>query len=279
MVGDRGDARMSRLNRYAEQISDLLGYLQDQLQARPEVIDSHFTEGGIVIEYDDHGNRAVARLTMTGLVQELMGAIEDGDPRAYLDDLLASALPGQDDDLGDMDLAVVPVSREDVDSTAMPLRREIIDGLDAAIVFDQPTRIRFARPVDLQRIGITEPDAWDDGIRNLSRLVEIWTGGHGAQRCAALITGDSNDAARGLLCPNIILPLVQEAQISPPWMLAVPSRDIAVVTSGADPKHLLGFTEQCASDYRAARHRVAGRPVLLDEQARPVRLVSFDELG
>jgi len=270
---------MSRLDRYAEQISDLLNYLRDQIEARPEVTDSHFTEDGIVIEYDDHGRRALARLTMTGLVQELMEAIDDGDPRAYLDDLLAGSLPGRDDDLGDRDLAVVPVNREDVNETLMPLRRKIIDGLDAVIVFDQPTRIRFARPVDLERAGVSEQDAWDDGIRNLSRLVEVWTGGHGPQRCAALITGDSNDAARGLLCPNIILRLVQEAQISPPWMLAVPSRDIAVVTSAADPKHLLAFTEQCASDYRAARHRVANRPIVLDEQARPVRLVSFDELG
>jgi uncharacterized protein YtpQ (UPF0354 family) len=142
--------------------------------------------------------------------------------------------------------------------------RPLVGDLMVTYVVDEGSSVAFLNEGHLQRWGIGEQTLWTAALRNLR--AKPWRpnpGVIGVGNASLLLfsSGDGYDATRVLL-PELFMEFA--ASIHGTLVIGVPSRDLLIAFSDADPRIFMRIQAQVETDARAEGHPLS--PQLLTYQ-------------
>lgn len=227
----------------------------------------------VSIDADDVLVRLTDEIELRVTAQDLQQiASEDSDEeRAALAHLvqrkLLVAFSGQVGG-GRRQLVAVAVPAGELRSTSELLRRPIphLPGMDLVLCLDDEESTVWLTAAMIDEMGLDEDEAFSQAQTTLLEgLPGSYAYGAGPATAASFSVGDDHGAVRAVLFPQQTAAVFCEHDIKAPWVLCVPNRELAVMTSASDPEHLRRVVEQCAYDYRIAVRPTLPGPLLVEE--------------
>lgn len=210
--------------------------------------------------------KMVADLTnLHGLIQDVTAEVREARMREFAQIAAANAETMSQRYTADR---LVVIAWPDRWKTRMPFHRQMMPGWQGLLALDSPEALAFiADPESFSEMGLDgEEAAYQRAVQNLRDSAgEPYIAGSGSNRCIGLVSEDSLDASRALFCPDILADAAKATALQPPWVLCVPDRDTAVLTSVADPRQLQRVANLCHQDYRAAHHQLAPLPLHVEQ--------------